>query len=219
MSQDRVVAAGEDDTEDVGFRLRLTRERFGYSQRRLSKLSGVSNAAISMIEKGSLNPTVGTMVRLLRAFPISMSDFWQAEPVSAEKVFFHRDELKKISNNRITYRQVTSDRDPSIIFQYERYEPGADTGFFPDGRGLRDDRHCAVRRHHGGFRRQEPGIARRRCLQVRRQDTPPFPCARNRTGHHGLLHVSGGVLMKQLGSLDPSEADIFHFEIIIDAIA
>ncbi len=129
MVDRNTVPPGEDATEDVGLRLRLTRERFGYSQRKLSKLSGVSNAAISMIEKGTLNPTVGTMVKLLRAFPISMSEFWQAEPVSSEKVFFNRDELKKISNNRITYWQITSDREPTIIFQYERYETGADTGF------------------------------------------------------------------------------------------
>ncbi|WP_419905040.1 helix-turn-helix domain-containing protein [Kiloniella sp.] len=116
------------DTNEVGKRLRLTREKFGYSQRKLAKLSGVSNAAISMIEKGSLNPTIGTMVKLLRVFPLSMAEFWQAETISMEKVFFRFEELNAITNNRVRYWQVASNKEPSILFQYEKYEVGADTG-------------------------------------------------------------------------------------------
>ncbi len=116
------------DTNEVGKRLRLTREKFGYSQRKLGKLSGVSNAAISMIEKGSLNPTIGTMVKLLRVFPLSMAEFWQAEPISLEKVFFRFEELNAITNNKVRYWQVASNKDPTILFQYEKYEVGADTG-------------------------------------------------------------------------------------------
>lgn len=116
------------DTNEVGKRLRLTREKFGYSQRKLAKLSGVSNAAISMIEKGSLNPTIGTMVKLLRVFPLSMAEFWQAEPISLEKVFFRFEELNAITNNRVRYWQVASNKEPTILFQYEKYEIGADTG-------------------------------------------------------------------------------------------
>lgn len=121
-------SAEHDDLADLAQRLRLTRTRFGYSQRKLGRLSGVSNAAISMIEKGTLNPSIGTMVKILRAFPISMAEFWRGDPPQGEQVIFRFDELRKIANNRIRYWQVTSAREPSMIFQYERYEPGADTG-------------------------------------------------------------------------------------------
>ena len=117
-----------EELERVDQRLRLIREKFGYSQRKLAKLSGVSNAAISMIEKGTLNPSVGTMVKLLRAFPISMAEFWQTEPASLEQVFFRFEDLRRITSNKVQFWQVASERDPSILFQYERYEPGADTG-------------------------------------------------------------------------------------------
>lgn len=120
--------AGDEDLDRVDQRLRLVRERFGYSQRKLAKLSGVSNAAISMIEKGTLNPSVGTMVKLLRAFPISMAEFWQSEPASLEQVFFRFEDLRRITSNKVQFWQLASARESGILFQYERYDVGADTG-------------------------------------------------------------------------------------------
>ncbi|WP_282610665.1 helix-turn-helix domain-containing protein [Pelagibius sp. Alg239-R121] len=128
MTRDTEQQIGGEELDRVDQRLRLIREKFGYSQRKLAKLSGVSNAAISMIEKGTLNPSVGTMVKLLRAFPVSMAEFWQTEPSSMKKVFFRFEELRKITNNRVQFWQIAADSDPSFLFQYECYEAGADTG-------------------------------------------------------------------------------------------
>ena len=117
-----------DDLAGLAQRMRLVRGRFGYSQRKLARLSGVSNAAISMIEKGTLNPSIGTMVKILRAFPISMAEFWQSAPTEMEKVVFRFDELRRITNNRVRFWQIAGAGEHSMLFQYERYEPGADTG-------------------------------------------------------------------------------------------
>jgi transcriptional regulator with XRE-family HTH domain len=63
-------------TEDMSTRLRAARNHYGLSQRRLARQSGVSNATISLIEKGSLNPTISTLFKLLAAFPMTITAFW-----------------------------------------------------------------------------------------------------------------------------------------------
>ena len=112
----------------VGDRLRSVRMKFGFSQRKLAQLSGVSNASISLIEKGYSNPSLGTLVKLLGVFEMSMAEFWQLDLSETEQVFFRFNELNKISNNQVTFWQVNPSVDNKLIFQYERYEIGADTG-------------------------------------------------------------------------------------------
>ena len=112
----------------VGERLRSVRMKFGYSQRRLAKLSGVSNASISLIEKDKINPSLGTLIKLLSVFELSMAEFWQIEPNKHEQVFFQFNELKKIASHQVTFWQVNPLAKNNLIFQYEKYDVGADTG-------------------------------------------------------------------------------------------
>ncbi len=116
-------------TENVGMRLRAARDRFGLSQRKLGKLSGVSNATISLIEQNRLNPSIGILVKLLEAFPLSMAEFWQLPDTSPQKVFYRVEDLKKVVSKKVTFWQVGGGvSDGLMIFQYERYQPGADSG-------------------------------------------------------------------------------------------
>lgn len=113
--------------EDLATRLRLARTRYGLSQRKLAKQSGVSNATISLIEKGRYNPTVGTLFKLVSALPMSIAEFWGLELSEPEQVFFSFDDLTRIKHNKVTY-WIVGDGSPggSMTFQYERYAPGMD---------------------------------------------------------------------------------------------
>lgn len=123
------VEAAVASLEMVGPRLRAARERYGLSQRKLGKASGVSHATISLIEQGRLNPSIGILLSLLNAFPMSMAEFWQLPDTSPQKVFYKIDDLKKVRGKNVTFWQVGGGvTDNLMIFQYERYEPGADTG-------------------------------------------------------------------------------------------
>ena len=62
--------------EDVGIRLKKTREMHGLSQRQLARNSGVSNAMICLIEKGKSTPSLGLLKNILEAFPVSVSEFF-----------------------------------------------------------------------------------------------------------------------------------------------
>ncbi len=111
----------------VATRLRIARQRYGLSQRKLAAMSGVSNATISLIEKDQLNPSVGTLFKIVSAFPMSMTEFWEAEPTRQGRVFYSFADLTEIRHNKVTYWQIgETTPDCAMIFQYERYEPGMD---------------------------------------------------------------------------------------------
>ena len=116
-------------TEDIGTRLRAARNQHGLSQRRLARQSGVSNATISLIEKGSLNPTISTLFKLLAAFPMTITEFWETDPQIATRVFYAFEDLIRIRHNKVTYWRVGGGTPAdTMTFQYERYEAGMDGG-------------------------------------------------------------------------------------------
>ncbi|MDE0841534.1 MAG: helix-turn-helix transcriptional regulator [Porticoccaceae bacterium] len=68
-------------------RLREIRSKIGLSQRQLAKAAGVANATISQIESGTLNPTVGTLKKVLNGIPISLGEFFADDFSYSEQVF------------------------------------------------------------------------------------------------------------------------------------
>ncbi len=61
---------------DVGKQLKTIRTMRGLSQRELAKRSGVTNSMISQIEQNLVNPSVGSLKKILDAIPISMGEFF-----------------------------------------------------------------------------------------------------------------------------------------------
>ena len=64
---------------NIGARLKAVRQSNGLSQRQLAKRAGVTNATISLIESNRLNPSVGSLKRVLDGVPISLADFFALE--------------------------------------------------------------------------------------------------------------------------------------------
>ena len=65
--------------QDIGTRLRQVREANSLSQRALAKNTGISNATISLIESGKLNPSVAVLKRILDGVPMHLSEFFADE--------------------------------------------------------------------------------------------------------------------------------------------
>jgi transcriptional regulator with XRE-family HTH domain len=115
--------------EDLGLRLKTLRTERGMSQRKLAAAAGVSNATISLIEHGRTDPSMGLLKRVLECLGVSFAEFFAADGVGVDKVFYAHDELSEISNGPISYLQVGSDLSSSQLqILYESYRPGADTG-------------------------------------------------------------------------------------------
>jgi len=113
----------------VGQRLRAVRIRYGLSQRKLGRLSGISHATISLIEQHRLNPSVGLLLRILNAFPLDMAEFWQEPSAPPQKIFYAVEDLNRVKSKKIASWQMGGGvSDGVMMLQYERYEPGADSG-------------------------------------------------------------------------------------------
>jgi XRE family transcriptional regulator, regulator of sulfur utilization len=67
---------------DLSQRLRQLRRSKGLSLRVLSDLSGVSQAMLSEIERGSKNPTVKLAYQIAQALEVSISDLLEEDPTS-----------------------------------------------------------------------------------------------------------------------------------------
>ena len=115
---------------DVGARLRMVRERFGYSQRELAKRAGVTNGTISLIEQNRVSPSIISLKKVLEGLPITLAEFFtfDAEP-QQPRVFYTADELPNLGNEQIKLMLVgTGHERRDIAILREVYEPGADTG-------------------------------------------------------------------------------------------
>ena len=61
-------------TAAVGERLRQRREEKNVSQEQLAELAGVDRGYVSLVERGKVNPTVTTLVRLASSLEMNPGD-------------------------------------------------------------------------------------------------------------------------------------------------
>ncbi|MFT8808131.1 cupin domain-containing protein [Gluconobacter sp.] len=114
---------------DLGTRLRFVRTARNLSQRELAKRTGVTNSTISLIESGDMNPSVGTLKRVLDGIPVTLGEFFSIAPEGSEKVFYHADELVTFEQGGVIFRQVGAPLfGRSLQILRETYASGADTG-------------------------------------------------------------------------------------------
>lgn len=114
---------------DVGKQLRAVRTAFGLSQRELAKRAGVTNGMISLIEQERVSPSVGSLQKILSAFPMTMAEFFTRDMKGREEVVFRADDLPDVGTGNIRYRLVAAARrDRKMSILWETYEPDSDTG-------------------------------------------------------------------------------------------
>ncbi len=114
---------------DVGKRLKSIRLMRGISQRELAKISGVTNSMISQIEQNQVNPSVGSLKKILDAIPISMGEFFTLEMESDDKIFYSEDELTDLGDGLVKMLLVGSKHNGrKLAILREVYPAGADTG-------------------------------------------------------------------------------------------
>ena len=114
---------------EVGGQLRAVRTAFGLSQRELAKRAGVTNGMISLIEQNRVSPSVGSLQKILAAFPMTMAEFFTRDMASQETVVFRAAELPDVGTGDISYRLVAAARrERRMSILSEVYAPGTDTG-------------------------------------------------------------------------------------------
>jgi transcriptional regulator with XRE-family HTH domain len=114
---------------EVGKQLKAVRTAFGLSQRELAKRAGVTNGMISLIEQDRVSPSVGSLQKILSAFPMTMAEFFTRDMQGEESVVFRAAEMPDVGTGKIVYRLVAASRnDRKMSILSETYEPESDTG-------------------------------------------------------------------------------------------
>lgn len=116
-------------SEEVGTKLKAARTAFGLSQRELAKRAGVTNGMISLIEQQRVSPSVGSLQKILSAFPMTLAEFFTRDLTGPDDVVYRSGELPNMGTGPIEYRLVAAPRrDRRMSILSEVYAPGADTG-------------------------------------------------------------------------------------------
>jgi len=114
---------------DVGRRLRAVRVAFGLSQRELAKRAGVTNGMVSLIEQDRVSPSVGSLQKILTAFPMTMAEFFTRDMETQETMVFRAGDMPDVGTGAIQYRLVAAARrDRKMSILAETYQPDSDTG-------------------------------------------------------------------------------------------
>lgn len=122
------TAAGDEIGFDVGARLRAVREAQGLSQRELARRANVTNGTISLIEQNKNSPSVSSLKKVLDGIPMTLAEFFALEQPPQDQVFFHADELVRLTRGAVSFRQVGAMQGHVLQILHEHYAPGADTG-------------------------------------------------------------------------------------------
>lgn len=116
----------------VGTRLRFLREMHGLSQRELARRSDLTHATIGAIERDAISPSIGSMLKIVESFPITMSEFFSLDTTSSPQVFFRGAEMHEAGSGGISVRQVgRSLKGMPLQLLIERYAPGTETAKAP----------------------------------------------------------------------------------------
>jgi transcriptional regulator with XRE-family HTH domain len=81
-----MVTIQDETTSALAARIRLERERRGWSQSDLSAHSKVSKAAISKIERHEMSPTAALLVRIAAAFDLTLAGLLTRAETKGERV-------------------------------------------------------------------------------------------------------------------------------------
>jgi len=115
--------------EDLGERLRLTREKFGISQRELARKVGVSNGTISQIEGGHSDPSFSLTLKILDGLGVTVTEFFEERENRTQKVFYRAEDFVNVGTGKIEYMQLgASTNGRQLQFLREIYPAGATTG-------------------------------------------------------------------------------------------
>lgn len=112
----------------LGQQIRQVRKTRGLTLQQVARKVGLTPGAISLIEHGRSNPSVGTLKRIADALGITVGSlFDSAPPVDSPVVRAGQRKVLR-SGNGITYQLLTPDTSGRVEFILSEYQVGATTG-------------------------------------------------------------------------------------------
>lgn len=117
--------------EDIGSKIHQLRLAKGYSQRKLASLAGLTNTAISAIERNKVSPAVNTLDAILKVLESDLQTFFSSDWNSKQsKVVVKPDDLIELKDvGRGVSLKMVHNNCPSLNlgFLIEEYQPNSST--------------------------------------------------------------------------------------------
>lgn len=117
--------------EDIGKKINQLRLAKGYSQRKLAKLSGLTNTSISSIERNKVSPAVNTLKAILAVLGSDLTTFFSDEWKEPKaRVIVTPKDLLELSepSSRVSLKQVYNcSATRNLGFLIETYQPNSST--------------------------------------------------------------------------------------------
>lgn len=117
--------------EDLGAKINQLRLAKGYSQRKLASLAGLTNTAISAIERNKVSPAVNTLSAILEVLDSDLPTFFSQDWDSYQKkVIVRQEDLVDLQDvgRGVTIKQVFNNSPRrNLGFLIEEYKPQSST--------------------------------------------------------------------------------------------
>ncbi|PIE46705.1 MAG: transcriptional regulator [Gammaproteobacteria bacterium] len=121
----------EDELQDIGTKIHQLRLAKGYSQRKLAQLAGLTNTAISTIERNKVSPAVNTLSAILKVLDFDLQRFFSNDwDIQQPKIIVRPEELIELKDvgHGVTLKQVfNSNPNRNLGFLIEEYQPHSST--------------------------------------------------------------------------------------------
>lgn len=110
----------------VGDRLKHIRQREGFSQRELARRADMTNGSLSNIEQGKVSPSVASLEKILKAFPMSLQEFF-SDQLDTAPVVFRRKDMVRIEKDSTEFviMPLKESGHESVYMAQQVYYPGA----------------------------------------------------------------------------------------------
>lgn len=127
----QVSAAIELAEEDIGKKINQMRLDKGYSQRKLARMAGLTNTAISSIERNKVSPAINTLKAILQVLDSDLATFFSDEWKERKpRVVVTPKDLLELSepNSKVSLKQVYNcSTTKNLGFLIETYQPNSST--------------------------------------------------------------------------------------------
>jgi len=114
-------------SDSVGARLLVLRKQYGFSQRELARRAEVTNSTLSMIEQGKVSPSIGSLEKILHAFPVSLQEFFSAS-LEASPTVLTAEEFIRVERGEAVFRVMPlsmGQQHEGLYLAEQCYPPGA----------------------------------------------------------------------------------------------
>jgi transcriptional regulator with XRE-family HTH domain len=133
-TETRVLDETADVLTAIGRRIRRLRMERNLTLQVLGERTGLSNAMLSLLERGKTGPSIGTLVVIASALGAQMSDLLKVEDETDDEVVSRRaNQYVYETGDGVTRRILKHDRVRGIEVAVNEYSPG--TSNSPEPRG------------------------------------------------------------------------------------